>query len=309
MTDYKKVWLDPRDCGLVTVEAERKRKEEAEQSAREEPAKTLALVPQSKAEILPPAPNTMALPSEALEPPELNLCEFERQIRVATQMLDLSEPEGWLDRLFDRPDHRIDVKTERARRLAGYISACTDIQEAARGFQDARRQQYIDQVVFLQRAAEEQYKFERAQRQAQRQDAIEDAKAREIVADHEAKIREHGLRGRPSLPPPPPPPAPKLPSLEEVAELRRAEVRRAAEDKLAIEADAQEVAANAAEERVTRAKKRCIAIYQESDILAGEKHARIVAVLDEFGYKYDILPRGVAEFIEQGFEEDENELA
>ena len=36
MSDTKKVWIDPNDCGLVTVEAERKRREELERKLKKE---------------------------------------------------------------------------------------------------------------------------------------------------------------------------------------------------------------------------------------------------------------------------------
>jgi len=98
-------------------------------------------------------------------------------------------------------------------------------------------------------------------------------------------------------------------SKPDLAAERRQEARREAEEKIATELDAQEVAANAAEEKVARAQKRCVGIYQDPHILAGAKRARILEVLDQFNFKYDILPRGVAEFIEAGLEEDQIELA
>ena len=185
------------------------------QKAKEE-STTRALTTQSKLEILPPASKVpaLALP-DASTAPGLDLVEFDRQIRNAAKMLDLSVPEGLLDRMIGRPDHRIDVKTDRARRLAGYIAACTAIIQAAGSLQDARRQAYLNQLVFLRQVAEENYKLELTRRQVERQDAIEEAKAREIVSEHEAKIRENGLRGRPAPPPPPsplPPPPPPTPA-------------------------------------------------------------------------------------------------
>jgi hypothetical protein len=275
VSDTKRVWLDPRDCGLVTVEAERKRKEEMERKRaaevernrkaeleerkrreqqerkeamkREEEdkkAKTQVLIAQPKAEILPPAPKVPALPPLEIDAMPLpDLSGIEHQMRQATQMLDLNVPEGWLDKWFGRPDHRIRVKTERAELLAGYVGACAAILvegrrviEAAGALQREKYQLVIDRLVALHTLMQAYYKLEFARRQAIRQDAIEDAKARETVADHEAKIREHGLRGRPAPPPPPPlpPPPPEDPRAKKKASLQQNLDRLAKEEKEAI---------------------------------------------------------------------------
>jgi hypothetical protein len=253
-----KVWLDPSDCGLTTVEsAERQRRAEAERQRREEAARQRKLEEerrkeaerkreaeekrqreeqeamrrkekeeekakmqasaQPKGEILPPAPKSPALAplgADAIAVPDFS--GLERQIRSAAGMLDLSKPEGWLDSWFYRPDHRIDVKTERGLRLAGYIAACTAIIEEARkaieasgALQRAKDQLVINRFISLRLLAEEQYRLELARRQAERQDAIEDARTKAEIARHEADAREHSLRGRPKPPPPPPLPTPK----------------------------------------------------------------------------------------------------
>jgi sRNA-binding protein len=252
MTDKPKVWIDPSDCGLVTVEAaaekrrqdaERQRRAEAKRQLREETLRkkeeeakerTQALATQPKQEILPPAPKgaVLSLPdANSLALPDLS--DLERQIRLAAAMLDLGKPEGWLDSWFDRPDHRIEVKTERGLRLAGYIAACTAILEAARAHQAIRQQIYLDQLVFLRRVAEESYNIELAGRRAERQDAIEAAQAKEIIAAHDGNAREHGLRGRPSPPAPAPLPAPKPedPRVKNKERLQQELVRLAKEEK------------------------------------------------------------------------------
>lgn len=173
------------------------------------------------------------------------------------------------------------------------------------GLQDARRQAYLNQLVFLRQVAEENYKLELTRRQVEREDAIEDAKASEIIADHEAKTREHGLRGRPSPPPLPPPPPPPAPAPVDEAIRRRQEAQQKAKEKFAVELDAFDVAADAAEEKVTRCKAKCNGIYQNLDMRAGEKRARIQDVLDSFGFAYDILPISAQELMEDGFKEKE----
>ncbi len=275
MTDKNRVWIDPHGRALRFLdeaqrqereeaerrhkeeiarqqsEAERQRKEEAERKRREEQAmkreeekqnaaRTQVLAAQPKPEILPPGSRVPALaPPDTTAVPGLDLAEFERQIRSAAKMLDLSVPEGLLDRMIGRPDHRIDMKTDRGRRLAGYIAACTAIVQAAGSLQDARRQVYLDHLTFLLRVAEAQQKLEAVAENARLQGQIEDAKAREIISEHEAKIRENGLRGRPVPPPlPPPPPPPPPPTPAELRAKKRDSLRKEL-DRLASEEKAE----------------------------------------------------------------------
>jgi|GEM_PF-5035201 len=270
MTTKTKVWIDPADCGLPTVEAtERKRKEEAERQRRqevaqrrqeyeerqrrwkaeeamkrkeeEEKARNHALVAQPKAEILPPAAKVPALPlpdANSLGLPDLS--DLERQIRHSAKMLDLSVPEGTLDNWFGRPNHRIAVKTDRAQLLFGYIAACGSIMESARqtieaagAAQRARYQLQIDRLTAYRSLMTEYYRLECAHREALRQEAIKDAKARTEIAKHEADAREHALRGRPlpPSPPPPPPPKPEDPRAKNKARLQQELQRLAKEEK------------------------------------------------------------------------------
>ena len=341
MTD-KKVWIDPSDCGLSTVEAaEQKRKQEVERQQREEMArkrrqeaeqrrkeyeerqrrwkameavkqmhdeknatKTQALVNQPKREILPPAPKAPALPlpdANSLGLPDLS--KLEGQIRQATKMLDLSVPEGWLDRWFGRPNHRIDVKTDRGQRLAGYIDACTAILEAARAHQASRYQIYLDQVAFLRRVAKEQCQLELTRRRAERQDAIESAHAMETVAMHEGNTREHNLRGRPSIPPPVlPPPAP----VDEATRKREA-ARREKQELLDLDLQELDLKAEAGQEKVTRAKTKATEIFRNVSLSSGEVRARIQEVLDAYNLDWTILPLRIAEFMETESEKESSD--
>lgn len=323
MTDRNSVWIDPNDCGLSTVEAaEQKRRDEAERQHRadikrkrmeekrrervmkrneEERPKTQALTVQPQPEILPPARETLAPPLASMAT-ALDLSHFERQVREAANMLDLSVPEGFLDRCFSRPDHRIDVKTERGRRLAIYIAACTAILEAARAHQAARHQMYLDQLMFLRRVAEENYNIEFVRSRAERQDAIEAAQARETIATHEGSAREHNLRGRPPAPPPPPPqlPAP----VDEVAR-RREDARRKKQEILDLDLQELDLKADAGQEKVTRAKAKATEIFQNVSLSGGEVRARIQEVLDAYNLDWTILPVRIREFME-GEAEKEN---
>jgi hypothetical protein len=228
-------WIDPNGRAFAFLPPAREmsnmhKMEDAMRNSEEKrAAKTQALTTQPKLEILPPGSKVpaLALPSDTSTTPGLDLVEFERQIRNSANMLNLAEPEGFLDRWFGRPDHRIDVKTERAQRLKGYITACTAIIEAAGSLQDARGQVYLNQLILRRRVAEENYKLELTQRQVERQDAIEEARAREIVSEHEAKIRENNLRGRPTPPAPPPPlPPPPPPTPAELRAKKKASLKQ-----------------------------------------------------------------------------------
>ena len=116
---------------------------------REEEKKARALVVQPRPEILPPASRVPALPALDLEAMQLpDLSNLKQQIRNAAEMLDLSVPEGLLDKWFGRPDHRIEVKTERGPLLAGYVIACTAVWEAARAHQNTCHQIYLDRLLF-----------------------------------------------------------------------------------------------------------------------------------------------------------------
>ena len=110
----------------------------------------------------------------------------------------------------------------------------------------------------------------------------------------------------PLTPPPSPPPsrlAPPAPVIDEATRARQ-EARRKAEQAAAMDLDAVEVAADAATDKVTRAISKCIAIFQNVDMRVGEKRARIQGLLDSFGFKYDILPSGIRELMEEGYDEE-----
>ncbi|MBZ5545578.1 MAG: hypothetical protein LAO07_18190 [Acidobacteriia bacterium] len=337
MNDPKKVWIDPKDCGLPAVEAaerkrreaeDRKRKEETERQQRElerqrkeeamrrqaeeEQARTQALTKQPKPEFLPPSPEGLVLSSatsksltlpafdcEALALPDLT--RLERQIRDAADTLDLSLPEGFLDRWFGRPNHRIAVKTERGELLAGYISACSAILEEARkametegALQRAKHQIYIERLVAQRTAMQEYYKLELARRQVLRQDAVEDAKAKFEVEQYAANAE---ITRRSALPP-----APITPPVDEATRKREA-TRRSRQEQIDMHLEEQEEWAAASEESVARARTRCIEIYCELNARDGDKRARIQRVLDHYNLDASILPVAIEELMIRAYEE------
>lgn len=242
MTPPKKFWLPPDGRALAFLEDERRRTENAERKRRENQARekamrhkeevkatTQVLVKQPKPELLPPAADAVALPPlDAALATTLDPSGIERQLREAAEMLDLQLPEGRLDRWFGRIDHRIRVKTGRAELLAGYVAACTEIlnqgrraTEEAGALQRANYQLVIDRIVALHRLTEEQYRLELVRRRVIREDAIEDAKARALIAQHDAEAEKARRSALPPAPPPPPPPAPEDPRVKNKARLQQ----------------------------------------------------------------------------------------
>jgi hypothetical protein len=145
-------------------------------------------------------------------------------------------------------------------------------------------------------AAEKQYQVELARRNVERQDAIEDAKARAEIARYEAEAREAGLRGRPAPPPLPPPPAPA--PVDEAAQRREAarQVRKEQND-LAFE-ELNEKAQH--DQRVhSHAIEEATKIYRDLDLLAEQKFDRIRRLLDSYKVDASVLPTAIREFMEE----------
>jgi hypothetical protein len=93
-------------------------------------------------------------------------------------------------------------------------------------------------------------------------------------------------------------------TLDEAAQQRQ-EARRQAEAEANIAVDAAEAASDAVEKKVGLARSKCIRVFQNVDLRAGEKRAQIQGVLDSFGFKHDILPLAIQEFVEEGYQEAE----
>lgn len=255
-------------------------------------------------EILPPAAGIPALPQPEAELPQLDLTLFEAQIREAASSLDLKKPEGWLDKWFGRPDHRIRKKTERAELLACLVAATKGIIleyqraiEAVAAVQRAKYQLFIDRLEAILKIMEAQYRTELARRNVERQDAIEDAKARAEIARYHAEAREAGLRGYPAPPPPPPPPAPAAPPPVDQFTREKDEARRAKQQEADLHIQDTDIRADAAEKKVARARARAIEIFNNSELNTGETRERIYAVLDEFGFDTSILPEKIRDFL------------
>jgi hypothetical protein len=128
--------------------------------------------------------------------------------------IDLTEREGITDCLFGRPNHRIDIKTERALRLAQFKGALVaNIVEMRRAIEEvralnrARHEQYLDNFIFQRQTLEEQARLIYAQAAAARREAVEEAQNSALIAKCRAEAE---LARRSALPPPPPPPPPPV---------------------------------------------------------------------------------------------------
>jgi hypothetical protein len=231
---------------------------------------------------------------------------FEHLLKTSLKAFDLDEPEGFLDKyVFERKDHRLAVKIARSASTVELLNSFGKTLEAAeraeetlRRLNRSQQQEYIEQLHLAYTALTLRYRLAHARAATQRQEETEMAKARAEVARYarEARDAESDLRPAPPLPPPPPP--------VDIRALRREEARRDAEETINARLDATEVAANGAEEKVARAKKRCVEIYQDVQMRAGEKQVRIQEVLDAYNYPWSILPPAIREFMEDGAEED-----
>jgi hypothetical protein len=292
------------------IAEQKRREEEARRKAHEE---TLMAKPKNnplEGEIVGTvnkpklyAPQLPTLPEPKAELRPLDLSHFEQQIREAAATLDMSQPEGWLDSWFGRPDHRLKVKTARAEQVALLVTALTQIidqhrraVEAMAAVQKAKYQLALDRYEAMKIAAEKQYQVELARRNVERQDAIEDAKARAEIARYEAEAREAGLRGRPAPPPLPPPPAPA--PVDEAAQRREAarQVRKEQND-LAFE-ELNEKAQH--DQRVhSHAIEEATKIYRDLDLLAEQKFDRIRRLLDSYKVDASVLPTAIREFMEE----------
>ena len=145
--------------------------------------------------------------------PQLDMLttRFEGLLEQAMNNLDLTVREGFLGEVWGGIDYRIDVKAERIERLdrlmAGFLSILDKAEQAEQKIRAVNREcfeQYIDTVRAAGKFLEEQLRLAEIKAAAK----IEEAKARAIIADYEAKIRKHNLEGYPPPPPKPLPPAP-----------------------------------------------------------------------------------------------------
>lgn len=89
------------------------------------------------------------------------------------------------------------------------------------------------------------------------------------------------------------------------ASRRRQKARNAAEEAAAIQLDATDAAADAAAKKVSLAQNKCVHVFQDIHMRAGEKRARIQGILDSLEFRHDILPLAVQEFMEEGYQEAE----
>lgn len=270
--------------------------------AGEEPK---ALVQPPKQEILPPEPQPSALPMPNIPATKpIDVTPIEASLRDMCKLLDLAEPEGMLDAVFNRPDHRIEKKTERALRLAQYRAALTTIiaeirraMEEVSALNRVRLQEQLDRVKLAAEVLEAQARLNYAVAAAARQDAVAEAKAKAEIAAYGAMAEKARLS---ALPPAPPPPAP---TPVDEATRKREEAHRRVQDEIDTQLDEQAAWSAASEESVARAKARCIEIYRDLTMRDGEKRTRILRVLDKYNLDCSILPPAIEDLMTRGYEE------
>jgi hypothetical protein len=93
--------------------------------------------------------------------------------------------------------------------------------------------------------------------------------------------------------------------MDEASRRRCQEARNAAEEAAAIKLDATDAAADAAAKKVSLAQNKCVHVFQDIHMRAGEKRARMQGILDSLEFRHDILPLAVQEFMEEGYQEAE----
>jgi hypothetical protein len=221
--------------------------------------------------------------------------------------LDFNLPEGWLDRWFGRPNHRLQVKVERADLIAQFQARVVEIMrqrrhaaEEVRALNQVYYQQLLDALVAWSNAAEQHYRVFLSKERVAQERQIAAAKAGAEIERHNADAAEHRARARNAqrelLPPPPPPPP--FDPLEEARRKRR----EAQELKLQELEDEAEFA----QEKVMRAKAEAITIYQASFMCDDEKRTRIWRVLEAFGLNPSILPPAIQDLMEEDPYDDDN---
>ena len=160
-------------------------------------------------------------------------------IRQMVETLDISKREGFLDRLRGIGG-RIDVKIERAGQLGELVAAFGNTIDELRTVAEKLGQ--LNRVAVQQQLLRMQDEYELIQAQIRIDSAHEEARERGRIekekvdaeieriraekSEHQARIRENGLRGYPApppiqAPPPPPPPPPEDPRAKAKANYER----------------------------------------------------------------------------------------
>lgn len=226
----KQVWIDPNSHMLAHLADKRPRVQKQSTLATDE-SQTPAVVHQ--VEVLPPEPKRSAsppplpipqLPSPTFSPAP-DLTQLERLVRQMAETLDFNIPEGFLDSVFGRPNHRREVKLVRAKLIRQMESMITEhlrehcnTAETLRQFNQIRYQQFLDALNFLRTVAEERERLALAHERVGNERAIEAAKTKAEIAKHEAEValykRQIRDAKREPLPPAPQPAPP--PTLDQI---------------------------------------------------------------------------------------------
>lgn len=179
MTQRKAFWIDPRDCGLATLEeAERKRK--AEEEARRRAAE------------------------------EARICaawEQEEQCRIAAERLRRLEEEERERKEEERRRTALAEEgrmTKVSRPLEGEI--VRDDEAAVWELKGLDIPQQLQRMDDMYAMLDKQIRNKNLVEDARRRSRTEDARANAEVERYDADAREHKLRGYPAPPPTPEPP-------------------------------------------------------------------------------------------------------
>jgi len=246
--------------------------------------------------------------------PPADLTRFEHQVRQMAATLDFDIPEGFLDRWFDRRNHRLQVKIERLELIRQFQSMITaqirehcNAAEALRQFNQIRYQQVFDALIAWATAAEHHCRIALAHERVENERMIEAAKTRAEIAKHAAQVAvyERQIRDaqREPLPPPPPlaPPPPPPPPDPDQLKREAAQRQRKLEHELAL--DELDEAAAFRGEKTKKGLAAILRVFADANLCQAARRAKILELLDVYEVDESLLPTGVQELVES---EDED---
>jgi hypothetical protein len=263
----------------------------------------------SKPNPLPAPVPIPQMPAPTFTPPA-DLNQFEHQARQIAATLDFNIPEGFLDRVFVRKNHRLLVKIERAELMRQFESATTAIvrercntAEALRQLNQIRFQQFLDALMAWQTADEAHYRIAFAHERVENERVIEAAKTRAEVARHAAQIAlyERQIRDaqREPLPPPPPPLPPPPPSPVDKEALAREEAQRARRREYTIALDELDDAAKFLGEKTGKGLEAILRVFADAKLRRAARRVKILELIQTYEIDESLLPTGVQELLEE----------
>jgi hypothetical protein len=304
-----KPWVDPNGHALAFLKKYQPKEKNAASGQREPkdrnmPSQEVVHIP----EVLPPAAAlpSVEVPEFSVAPPKIcmptqflpdDLAQLEHQLRQMATTLNFDLPEGRLDKWFGRLNHRLEVKIERAHLTEEFqaigLRRIRNAAEEAWAIDQVRFKHFLDLLVCWRTAAEEHYRAVYAKRTIERQQAIEDAKARVEIAECELRIRD---AQREPLPPPPPPPPPS--PVDEATQKRQA-AQQARKHEYDVALDELEEQAEFRGEKTNRAVHEILKVFGNPSMRKAARRARILELIDVFQIDESVLPSGVRELLDE----------